>query len=107
MFDDEIMQAFREFKAIFDPDWQMNPGKLSLRIGSTRTSGSASTFNPPVPKTHFAYPDDKYNFAVASERCVGAGVCRRHGGGTMCPSYMVTHGGETFDTRPARGCLAR
>ncbi len=23
-------------------------------------------------------------------RCVGVGNCRRHEGGTMCPSYMVT-----------------
>ncbi|HEX2638921.1 MAG TPA: (Fe-S)-binding protein, partial [Pyrinomonadaceae bacterium] len=47
-------------------------------------------YNPPIPETHFSYKDDNYNFAQAAERCVGAGVCRRHGGGVMCPSYMVT-----------------
>jgi FAD/FMN-containing dehydrogenase len=28
MFGDEIMQAFREFKALWDPDGKMNPGKV-------------------------------------------------------------------------------
>ena len=28
MFGEEIMQAFREFKAIWDPEWKMNPGKV-------------------------------------------------------------------------------
>src|SRR5262249_62168091 len=51
-------------------------------------------YNPPEVKTHFQFPDDRRSFGYATERCVGAGVCRRHGGGpgsdTMCPSYMVT-----------------
>ena len=28
MFGPELMQAFREFKALWDPDNRMNPGKL-------------------------------------------------------------------------------
>src|SRR6185437_16282189 len=28
MFGDEILEAFREFKSIWDPDWKMNPGKV-------------------------------------------------------------------------------
>ena len=90
MFGAEMIEAFREFKQIWDPDWKMNPGKLvdpyrvdeNLRLGTT--------WNPPRVQTHFQYPDDHRSFAVATERCVGAGVCRRHEGGTMCPSYMVT-----------------
>jgi FAD/FMN-containing dehydrogenase/Fe-S oxidoreductase len=90
MFDAEMIEAFREFKTIWDPEWKMNPGKLidpyrvdeNLRLGAT--------WNPPSVQTHFQYPDDKHSFAQATERCVGAGVCRRHDGGTMCPSYMVT-----------------
>jgi FAD/FMN-containing dehydrogenase len=26
MFGPELMQAFREFKSLWDPDWKMNPG---------------------------------------------------------------------------------
>ena len=68
----------------------MNPGKLvdPYRVDEHLRLGPA--FNLPEPRTHFAYPDDHFSFAEATERCVGAGVCRRHDGGTMCPSYMVT-----------------
>jgi len=90
MFDAEMIDAFREFKSIWDPEWKMNPGKLidPYRVDENLRLGSS--WNPPQVETHFQYPDDKHSFAEATERCVGAGVCRRHDGGTMCPSYMVT-----------------
>ena len=44
----------------------------------------------PNSKTHFKFPDEDFTFANAADRCVGVGNCRRHEGGTMCPSYMVT-----------------
>ena len=80
----------REFKAIWDPDGKMNPGKKidaypidsNLRVGAD--------YNPPQPQTHFAFPHDQHSFARAALRCVGVGDCRREGGQTMCPSYMVT-----------------
>ena len=28
MFGPELVQAFREFKALWDPEWKMNPGKV-------------------------------------------------------------------------------
>ena len=47
-------------------------------------------YDPPQWKTHFKFPGDNGSFSYAIERCVGVGKCRRHEGGTMCPSYMVT-----------------
>ena len=90
MFSAEMIEAFREFKSIFDPEWKMNPGKLvdPYRVDENLRLGTS--WNPPRVETHFQYPDDHQSFADATERCVGAGVCRRHEGGTMCPSYMVT-----------------
>jgi FAD/FMN-containing dehydrogenase/Fe-S oxidoreductase len=90
MFGPELMEAFREFKRLWDPDWKMNPGKLvdanpldrDLRLGAGYTS--------PGLRTHFHYPEDHGDFAEATLRCVGVGECRRLQGGTMCPSYMVT-----------------
>ena len=90
MYGPELIQAFREFKAIWDPDGKMNPGKVvdpyrldeNLRLGPT--------YNPAQPATHFKFPDDEGSFAAAALRCVGVGKCRRMDGGTMCPSYMVT-----------------
>jgi FAD/FMN-containing dehydrogenase/Fe-S oxidoreductase len=90
MFDERMIEAFREFKSIWDPDWKMNPGKLIDPYGVDENLRLGTHYDPPIPETHFSYKDDNYNFAQAAERCVGAGVCRRHGGGVMCPSYMVT-----------------
>jgi FAD/FMN-containing dehydrogenase/Fe-S oxidoreductase len=90
LFGPRVMEAFREFKRIWDPDWKMNPGKVvdaapvlsNLRLGTN--------YNPWRPKTWFSYPEDQGDFSRATLRCVGVGKCRRHEGGTMCPSYMVT-----------------
>jgi FAD/FMN-containing dehydrogenase/Fe-S oxidoreductase len=90
MFGEELVQAFREFKSIWDPAGKMNPGKLvdPYRVDEHLRLGSA--YNPWEPATHFNFPDDQGNLARASLRCVGVGKCRRTSGGTMCPSYMVT-----------------
>lgn len=90
LFDEQTIKAFQEFKSIWDPQWKMNPGKLidSYRVDEHLRLGSS--WDPPSLETHFAYPEDHFSFAEASERCVGAGVCRQLEGGTMCPSYMVT-----------------
>ncbi|MEJ7721857.1 MAG: FAD-linked oxidase C-terminal domain-containing protein [Ilumatobacteraceae bacterium] len=98
MFGDELVQAFREFKALWDPDGRMNPGKVvdpyrldeNLRLGPT--------YNPIPVTTHFRFPTDEGDFAKAALRCVGVGLCRRSEGGTMCPSYMVTRD-EQHSTR--------
>ncbi|MCL5742369.1 MAG: FAD-binding oxidoreductase, partial [Acidobacteria bacterium] len=105
MFDAEVMQAFREFKSIWDPEWKMNPGKVidPYRVDENLALGTG--YDPPALQTHFQYPDDKHSFAEAAERCVGAGVCRRENGGTMCPSYMVTRE-EKHSTRGRARLLA-
>ena len=103
MFGEEIVSAFREFKRIWDPDNKMNPGKVvdpyrldeNLRLGLN--------YNPPALETHFAFPDDHDSFAEATERCVGVGKCRHTGGGTMCPSFMVTR--EEKDSTRGRAHL--
>ena len=41
--------------------------------------------------THFHFPEDQDNFGSVTLRCAGVGECRRAEGGTMCPSYRVTH----------------
>ncbi len=90
MYGPEIMQAFREFKSIWDPEWKMNPGKVIDAYPITSNLRLGSDYNPREPKTYFAYPNDHGSFARAALRCVGVGKCRRLEGGTMCPSFMVT-----------------
>ncbi|HEY3172779.1 MAG TPA: FAD-linked oxidase C-terminal domain-containing protein, partial [Thermoanaerobaculia bacterium] len=91
MFGPELVGAFREFKAIWDPGGLMNPGKLvdanpldeNLRFAF---AGGRS----PAARTEFTYASDGGDFPRALRRCVGVGECRRTKGGTMCPSFMVT-----------------
>jgi FAD/FMN-containing dehydrogenase/Fe-S oxidoreductase len=90
MFGEELISAFREFKTIWDPQNKMNPGMMSdpypldlnLREGTAYTTISLDTY--------FQFPEDKFSFAEASNRCFGVGKCRHLKGGTMCPSFMVT-----------------
>jgi FAD/FMN-containing dehydrogenase/Fe-S oxidoreductase len=89
MFGEELVEAFREFKEIWDPRWKMNPGKVVDPNSRTSQLRLGPSYNPPEPETHFRFPDDRGSFARATLRCVGVGECRRHEGGTMCPSYMV------------------
>lgn len=87
MFGPELVQAFLEFKEIWDPEHQMNPGKIvqprrldeDLRLGKDFSS-------------------DGSFLAGASLNCVGVGKCRRTESGTMCPSFMATRD-ERHSTR--------
>ena len=90
MFGPELVQAFREFKAIWDPEGKMNPGKVVDPYPITSNLRYGADYNPPMVKTHFTYPDDHFSFTHAMERCVGVGKCRKDEAGTMCPSYMAT-----------------
>lgn len=101
MFTPRLMQAFREFKAIWDPNGLMNPGKLidampvdaNLRMGpSYRQDQATSVFTYPMgdgPGT---------GFGRETERCIGMGECRSLDGGTMCPSFKATRE-ERYATR--------
>ncbi|MHB1844049.1 MAG: FAD-binding and (Fe-S)-binding domain-containing protein [Deltaproteobacteria bacterium] len=91
MFGHELVQAFREFKSIWDPEWKMNPGKVVDPHGLTQDLRYGEDYHPPQLPTTFAFSDDRGSFSYATERCVGVGKCRREEGGTMCPSYQVTH----------------
>ncbi len=91
MYGKELVEAFREFKSIWDPEWKMNPGKVVEPYGQLVNLKLGSDYEPANPETYFQYIEDDGSFAHATLRCVGVGKCRRKEGGTMCPSYMVTH----------------
>ncbi|HJQ24961.1 MAG TPA: FAD-binding and (Fe-S)-binding domain-containing protein [Blastocatellia bacterium] len=103
MFGTELMQAFHEFKAIWDPEWKMNPGKIIAAYRVDENLRLGTSYNPPPLTTHFKFPDDDGSIARASLRCVGVGECRRDHGGTMCPSYRVTR--EEMHSTRGRGHL--
>jgi len=118
MFGAELMEAFREFKRLWDPDNRMNPGKLvdavrvydpienlrdHLRRSQSPSAGSrqeegAKTESVAQFTPHFAFAKDGGSLEHATERCVGVGACRKTEGGVMCPSYRAT-GEEKHSTR--------
>ncbi|MFW6202472.1 MAG: FAD-binding and (Fe-S)-binding domain-containing protein, partial [Gemmatimonadota bacterium] len=89
MYGEELMDAFRAFREAWDPDHMMNPGKAIDAAPRSENLRLGPHYRPAAPETRFRYPDDDGSFAHATLRCVGVGKCRRKGGGTMCPSYMV------------------
>jgi FAD/FMN-containing dehydrogenase/Fe-S oxidoreductase len=104
MFGDELVQAFRDFKAIWDPDGRMNPGKVvdAHRFDEDLKLGVES--NPWRPQVRFSYAEDDGDFAHATLRCVGVGACRTPGAAdVMCPSYVVTR--EEMHTTRGRARL--
>ncbi|HKE52425.1 MAG TPA: FAD-binding and (Fe-S)-binding domain-containing protein [Actinomycetes bacterium] len=102
LFPAEVIQAFGEFKAIWDPDDRMNPGvavrPLPLDRNLRLTAG-------PRPRVRLGYPGDGGDFARALHRCVGVAACRTEHGGVMCPSFRVTHA-EQHSTRGRARLLA-
>ncbi len=87
----ELVEAMREFKRIWDPEWKMNPGKVidAYRLDEYLKLGV--DYHPARPQTTFGYAQDDYDFAHATLRCVGVGKCRvPHSEQVMCPSFQVT-----------------
>ena len=80
MFGSELIQAFREFKSIWDPDWKMNPGKVVEPYRMDQNLRLGAGYHPWEPETHFKWPEDHGSFAHATLRCVGIGKCRRKEG---------------------------
>jgi len=94
-FGTELLKAFVEIKAIFDPHNLMNPGNIVKPApvesisAHTRIKPGETTIRVPEVDTYYRY-ESEHGFAHAVELCNGAGVCRRKQGGVMCPSYQAT-----------------
>ncbi|MEO0562765.1 MAG: FAD-linked oxidase C-terminal domain-containing protein, partial [Chloroflexota bacterium] len=91
LFGPQLTEAFREVKAAFDPHNRMNPGKM-VDV-PPMDDPSLLRYGPGYEvielKTRFDWTADN-GYSGAVEMCNGAGVCRKEGTGTMCPSYMAT-----------------
>jgi Fe-S oxidoreductase len=89
MFGPQLVHAFEEFKAIWDPGNRMNPGKIVNAYRADENLRLGTGYDPAPVQTRMFFADDKGDFARSVLRCVGVGECRkRHG--TMCPSYHAT-----------------
>jgi FAD/FMN-containing dehydrogenase/Fe-S oxidoreductase len=90
LFGEALVTAFRRFKAVWDREGRMNPGKLvdPYRIDENLRLGAGFSLHEPA--AHFKFPEDHGSFAETSLRCVGFGQCRQASDGGMCPSYRAT-----------------
>lgn len=90
MFGPELMDAFRKFKTLWDPDGKMNPHKVVDAYSAAENLRLGADYHPSQPQTHFKFPEDEGSLARATLRCLGIGACRKTDEGTMCPSYRAT-----------------
>jgi len=104
MYGPELMQAFREFKQIWDPLNRMNPNKLIDPRRADQDLRLGPQYKPVSLLTKFSFESEVGNgFVRATEHCIGMGKCRSASGGAMCPSYRATKE-ERYSTR-GRGRL--
>lgn len=107
-----INKAFREIKALFDPDNRFNPGKMidPPRMDDTSLFRFRPDYRVVPIQPHLDWSawnvtrdprtgvesapgtgdDASQGLAMAVEMCNNNGHCRKFDAGTMCPSYRVT-----------------
>ncbi|MGW9555433.1 FAD-binding and (Fe-S)-binding domain-containing protein [Nocardiopsis sp. NPDC055551] len=94
MYPRGVIDAFAEFRRIWDPRGLMNPGIIVDPLPLDADVRVATDLRPELPlisQTTLAYTEDDGDFVKALRRCSGVGKCRRQSGpGVMCPSYQVT-----------------
>ena len=98
MFGEDLIDALRQFKSLWDPAGMMNPGKVVDPYPMDQALRTGPGFVQPATRTRMAFADDRFSFYRAANRCVGIGECRNHHGGVMCPSYRATRD-EQHSTR--------
>ena len=102
----EVYPWMESFKKAWDPENQLNPGKIvgakpmneDLRYEVDRTE--------PVLDTQFPFTEEG-GFLRAVEKCNGSGDCRRlpFTGALMCPSYMASR--DEWDSTRGRANVLR
>jgi FAD/FMN-containing dehydrogenase/Fe-S oxidoreductase len=105
IFGEDLYEAMRRLKTLFDPHGRLNPGVMvdAAPIAADLRDPAL----PPAPPL-----DTRLSFAEhgglrgAADRCQRIGACRKTGSGVMCPSYMATRE-EEHATRGRANALVR
>jgi FAD/FMN-containing dehydrogenase/Fe-S oxidoreductase len=97
---EELMEATRKIKAVFDPDNVLNPGKIiatgNFRIDTNLRQGAGYALELPF-SPQFGFVDKDHSLVGNLEQCNGCGGCRKDTP-AMCPTYIAT-GEEVMSTR--------
>ncbi len=107
-FGAQVLQAFRDVKAQWDPMNLMNPGKLLDSPPLTenmryQVPGYLETAEKAEAKAWFQFREQG-GLRLAVEQCNGVGACRKLNSGVMCPSFMATRN-EKDSTRARANAL--
>ncbi|TMS00589.1 FAD-binding and (Fe-S)-binding domain-containing protein [Nonomuraea basaltis] len=103
LFGDEIYEAMRRVKRIFDPGGLLNPGKIVDAPPMTAHLRDPGLPEPRPLRTTLAFDGGMH---AAADRCMNVGVCRKDDSGVMCPSYMATRE-EEHSTRGRANALVK
>jgi FAD/FMN-containing dehydrogenase/Fe-S oxidoreductase len=106
IFGDELYEAMRTVKRIFDPDNRMNPGKIVDAPSMTDNLRDAALPPAPPVKTRLTFEVVGGGMRDAADRCMNIGLCRKSATGAMCPSYMATRQ-EEHATRGRANALVK
>ncbi|MFJ9609459.1 FAD-binding and (Fe-S)-binding domain-containing protein [Kitasatospora sp. NPDC101176] len=104
MYPPRIIDLFRAFKRIWDPENLLNPGALVDPRPLDADLRFVAAPHRPLPLA-LPYEQDGGSLTTAVHRCVGVAKCVDPTTGVMCPSYMAT-GEERHSTRGRARLLA-
>ncbi|MGH2945750.1 MAG: FAD-binding and (Fe-S)-binding domain-containing protein [Solirubrobacteraceae bacterium] len=103
IFGDDLYEAFRRVKALFDPHNRLNPGVMVDAAPMTDDLRDPALPPPGPLRTRMAFDG---GMRAAADRCQRIGACRKTGIGIMCPSYMATRE-EEHATRGRANALVK
>ena len=104
LFGDQLYEAMRSVKRLFDPSGLLNPGKIVDAPPMTEHLREPSLPPAPAPlPTRLTFGG---GMRGAADRCMNIGACRKDDAGVMCPSYMATRE-EEHSTRGRANALVK
>jgi FAD/FMN-containing dehydrogenase/Fe-S oxidoreductase len=105
IFGDDLYEAMRRLKTLFDPHGRLNPGVMV--DAAPMTADLRDPALPPAqPLPTILSFAEHGGLRGAADRCQRIGACRKTGSGVMCPSYMATRE-EEHATRGRANALVR
>ena len=105
VFGDDLYEAMRKVKALFDPDGRFNPGVM-VDAAPLTTNLRDPALPPALPLADPLLLRRDGGMRGAADRCQRIGACRKTGPGVMCPSYMATRE-EEHATRGRANALVK
>ena len=102
----EVYPWMESFKKAWDPENQLNPGKIVGAKPMNEDLRYEVDREEPLLDTQFPFSEEG-GFLRAVEKCNGSGDCRRlpHTGALMCPSYMASR--DEWDSTRGRANVLR